>query len=83
MTRCDYCGTNTVLSVNAKCSDMCDIYYKREKSEDITHDGYVPAGLGIGGGDYIYFNYCFGCGKIQKIWEVEPEDVVKILEEAE
>ena len=29
------------------------------------NDGYVPVGVGIGGGDYVDFTYCLECGKIQ------------------
>lgn len=28
-------------------------------------DGYVPSDMGIGGGDYIEFEWCLDCGQIQ------------------
>lgn len=55
-----------LASVNAKCSDMCCY-----TSEDLTtEDDYVPSGRGIDGdgkgyGDYIIFDYCLDCGRIQ------------------
>jgi hypothetical protein len=27
--------------------------------------GYVPTGIGIGGNDYLEFDYCLNCGQIQ------------------
>jgi hypothetical protein len=35
------------------------VYNGKEK------DGYVPKGFGIGGGDYIVFQFCVSCGQIQ------------------
>ena len=48
-----------ILIVTAKCSDMCCI-----DGPDIDHRGYVPEGLGIGGGDYIRFQFDTATGKI-------------------
>ncbi len=57
---CDYCNSDRVVSVSGKCSDMCNISYKRmERNDD------VPSDMGIGGGDYLEFYYCLECGKIQ------------------
>jgi hypothetical protein len=30
-----------------------------------SHRGYVPDDMGIGGGDYVEFDYCLQCGQIQ------------------
>lgn len=49
-----------ILKVNAKCSDMCFVQLDGEE-----HVGYVPDDLGIGGGDYVNFEVCLNCGKIQ------------------
>jgi hypothetical protein len=35
---------------------------------DYPDNGYVPSGLGIGGGDYIDFKLCLSCGQIQGEW---------------
>ena len=32
---------------------------------DKEQEGYVPYGFGIGGGDYIRFNFCMDCGQLQ------------------
>jgi hypothetical protein len=32
------------------------------------HDGYVPYGLGIGGGDMIGILLCMNCGTVQGTW---------------
>lgn len=34
-------------------------------AKDRDYDGYVPTDVGIGGGDYIRFEYCLECGQIQ------------------
>ena len=57
---CDSCGSERILSVNAKCSDM----FTAELNMN-NYEGYVPYDLGIGGGDYIEFDLCLKCGKIQ------------------
>jgi hypothetical protein len=46
---------------------------------DYSTDGYVPSGLGIGGGDYIDFKLCLNCGQIQDTWPKQAP----ILEECE
>lgn len=63
------CGCKgNIISVSAKCSDMCVV-----KSEEAKHEGYVPENLGIGGGDYIKFDLCLSCGKIQDSFPKEFE----------
>jgi hypothetical protein len=59
MTQC-ICGSKRIASVNGKTSDCCCVHYKNADS-----DGYVPGDIGIGGGDYIEFDYCLDCGRIQ------------------
>jgi len=56
---CFICGEKDLVSVSAKCSDMCCVSYKNQESL-----GYVPENIGIGGGDYINFEYCPKCGSI-------------------
>jgi len=60
MNKCIDCGKDTILSVSGKTSDLCDV-----RLNDKTISGYVPRGLGIGGGDYLEFKLCISCGKIQ------------------
>jgi hypothetical protein len=68
---CRNCDSNRILCVGGKVSDM---YYHKYKDKE--YDGYVPEGLGIGGGDYISFNYCLDCGQIQGIFPVELDPFV-------
>jgi len=55
------CGSKRIASIGAKCSDLC--YTQLPDRPDI--DGYVPSNIGIGGGDYVEFDYCLDCGQIQ------------------
>jgi len=67
--QCKRCASERLLSVNAKCSDMCSINYK-----DMERHDYVPDYLGIGGGDYVDFEYCLNCGTIQGEFPLEEID---------
>jgi hypothetical protein len=58
--KCDKCGSERVIGVSGKCSDLFHAVFKKEEISD-----YVPRDMGIGGGDYIEFSYCLECGKIQ------------------
>lgn len=57
---CDSCNSERILSVTAKCSDLCFV-----KLEEDEYEGYLPHDIGIGGGDYIEFEMCMKCGKVQ------------------
>ena len=68
--KCDKCGSDRVLAVSGKCSDMCSFVYKSNISR-----GNAPFGVGIGGGDYIRFDLCLECGKVQGEFPVgDPEE---------
>lgn len=54
------CGSERIVEVSGKVSDSCFV-----RQGDDEHEGYVPYGMGIGGGDYIEFDYCLDCGRIQ------------------
>ena len=58
--KCEKCGAKAVIKVSAKCSDRCSIVY-----DNLEHYDYVPHDIGIGGGDYIKFEYCHACMSIQ------------------
>lgn len=66
---CSECLSDRIIDVSAKCSDMCMVSLGTEE-----HDGYVPGGIGIGGGDYVEFSYCADCGKIEGTWPL-PQDI--------
>jgi hypothetical protein len=64
---CDSCDSIRLVSVEAKCSDCCDV-----QIGSASNTGYVPNDIGIGGGDYIEMDYCLDCGKIQGDFPFEP-----------
>ena len=66
-----------VLEVNAKCSDMCVVTLNGKDK-----NGYVPSGLGIGGGDYIEFKLCLLCGRVLgNTFPVPQADIDEAFEE--
>lgn len=59
------CGSNRIAHVNAKCSDMCNVYMV---NSDHSQSDYVPKDMGFYGdgyGDYVEFDYCLDCGQMQ------------------
>jgi len=63
---CQRCKSERIASISSKSSDLNYI-----ELGDREHNGYVPGDLGIGGGDYIQFNWCLDCGQIQGEFPVE------------
>lgn len=59
------CKHERAVNVSAKCSDMCCVRVKETGQEK---DGYVPDDMGIGGSDYIEFDYCLDCGHMFGEW---------------
>jgi hypothetical protein len=59
MKKCK-CGSNRIICVGGKCSDLFSASFG-----NAVYDGYVLDGIGIGGGDYMEFDYCLECGQIQ------------------
>lgn len=59
---CSRCSSERVASLNSKSSDCNQVTIGVAE-----HLGYVPKGMGIGGGDYIEFDWCLDCGTIQGI----------------
>jgi hypothetical protein len=62
---CQRCKSNRVAEVRAKSSDMNSVSLSGK-----TDHGYVPGDMGIGGGDYVEFNWCLDCGQIQDTFPV-------------
>lgn len=69
MPECQHCSSDRIMSINAKCSDRCMIEYK-----DMERCDYVPRYLGLGGGDYVKFEFCLDCGRIQGDFPMEEID---------
>lgn len=77
--KCQRCGSERILNAGGKSSDC--------NSGDIAgkeFEGYIPYGLGIGGGDYYNISLCLQCGQLQGEFplakselenkKMEPED---------
>lgn len=69
---CKYCGNPSIVKVNAKCDDRCNITLN-----DSEYEGYVPVEVGIGSGDYISFAFCHVC---LKILSTNPKTADQILD---
>ena len=71
---CQKCGSERIAGVSGKTSDRCDFSID---SKDIHHDGYVPHDVGLGGGDYIEFDYCLDCGQMEGTWPLPETELEK------
>ena len=74
------CGSDRIMSVCGKTSDMCFCSYDGTES-----DSYVPKGIVIGEGgygDYLEFDFCLDCGRIQGKFPISDTKVKKAIEEA-
>ena len=67
-----------IISISAKCSDMFNM-----NGRNVNYDGYVPEGLGIGGGDYISFTLNTETGQIVNWKAIDDEALVGIFSEDE
>ena len=68
------CGSDRILGINAKCSDLFIMSYK-----ELEYDGYVPTSLPFGKngyGDYVEMDICLDCGQIQG-WKKVSEEVIQ------
>jgi hypothetical protein len=62
------------LTILAKCNDACSLeLYDSESGTFNKHNGYVPRGLGIGGGDYIKLTIDIDTGVVLN-WEPFDND---------
>ena len=75
---CQRCGSSRVLSVFAKCSDMCVVSMNGHEKE-----GYVPRDLGIGGGDDVDFNLCLDCGQVEGVFPLPKSEFEDVPDEPE
>lgn len=60
-----------------KCSDLSVVNLL-----GVEHEGYVPDDIGVGGGDYIRFDLCLNCGKVQGKFPL-PDPKFYLEEESE
>jgi hypothetical protein len=64
------CGSERIASVDCKCSDMFGCYIGEKE-----YYGYVPRDMGLGGGDYLRFDFCLDCGRMQGTFPLPPTQV--------
>ncbi len=69
MYECQNCNSERLMNVSGKCNDLCSLTIGEMERND-----YVPDFIGIGGGDYIAFEYCLDCGRIQGDFPIEKID---------
>jgi len=69
--KCQRCNSKRVAGIGSKSSD-CNSISINASPECLNHDGYVPRDMGIGGGDYIEFDYCLDCGQLQGEFPLPP-----------
>lgn len=67
---CQRCGSMRIAGAGAKCSDLFHVTIG-----DRERDGYVPYDLGVGGGDYLDFDWCLDCGQMQGEWPLPPSKI--------
>lgn len=73
------CGSDRIMMVNGKTSDMCQCRYG-----DAESMSYVPKGLPFSDkyGDCIEFDLCLECGRIQGKFPLSDSKVKDAIEEA-
>jgi hypothetical protein len=74
---CQRCKSERTARLGSKSSDLNMVCIGNKE-----HDGYVPYGLGIGGGDYVEFDWCLDCGQIQGTFP-RPQHEMEMPEETD
>jgi len=67
---CQRCNNSRVISISAKCSDLCRVTYPN----GVENLGYVPMIENIGSGDCVKFMVCLECGQVQGKFPVTVRD---------
>jgi hypothetical protein len=73
-----------ILSISAKCSDLCSSQYK-DKNGKITKSNdyaYVPDDINIGGGDYVEMDIDTETGKIVNWKPLTDEKIIEAIKKA-
>jgi hypothetical protein len=71
-----------ILSITAKCSDLCNTSFTDAKGIEHESDSYVPEDIGIGGGDYVELEIDMETGQIQNWKSVSDAQIIRALKEA-
>lgn len=72
--KCITCGSTRIIAISGHCVDCFNAQYGK-----VDYNGYVPEGIGIGGGDDIELRYCLECGQIQDKFPIVEKIVLKQL----
>ena len=75
---CDKCTSERVANIQGKVSDMCSVSLL-EKDKN----GYAPDDMNIGGGDYLDFDFCLNCGKVQGVFPLAKTELEGAREESD
>lgn len=67
---CSKCLKSRMLNVSAKCDDKCDVTINGR-----SECGYVPSGLNIGSGDYLFFSLCLNCGHVDGKFPLDEHEL--------
>ena len=67
-----------ILSICAKCSDLCSTNYTDKNGKETESEGYVPKNIGIDWcGDYVEIDIDMKTGQIQNWKPVTDAQVIK------
>lgn len=67
---CRNCKSERIANVCSKANDLQTVTIGGKEHQD-----YLPRDLGIGGGDYVQFQYCLDCGAIQGTFPLPPTEL--------
>ena len=72
-----------ILTISAKCSDLCYTKYTDKNGNETESDGYVPTGLGIDEyGDYVVLDIDMETGQIQNWKPITDKQVIAAQKKA-
>ena len=63
---CQNCNSERIVSLYGNCSEGFSVTLGDAESEE------VPSDLGIGGSEYLEFDYCLNCGQVQGDFPLPP-----------
>lgn len=75
MKNCISCDSDSIILINAKCSDLFMAEYK-----GYEYDGY-PLPLPISNGDSVEFSLCLNCGKVQDNFPFDDTEIINKIKE--
>jgi hypothetical protein len=71
---CTKCGSDLLVGINAKSSDLNFVQFK-----GLKHDGYAPDFPGVCEGDYVDIEFCAHCGTIQDFEPMTDKQIRQAL----